>query len=94
MKEANTSNDPINSPQVQEIILSSRIGIIAAEISRQLGVSPAEALVMFYESRTCEQLHDKSSGLYLYGNLYIVDEFMLEHGLPLKKAAPPQAPQS
>ena len=33
---------------------------------------------MFYESRTCAELHDRSTGLYLYGDLYIADEFMLE----------------
>ena len=36
---------------------------------------------MFYESKTCEDLHDKSTGLYLYGNLYVADEFMREKKL-------------
>ena len=30
MKEINQQNDPIKSPEIQEIILSNRIGIIAA----------------------------------------------------------------
>ena len=29
-------------------------------------------------SSTCARLHDKSTGLYLYGDLYIADEFVLE----------------
>jgi len=33
------------------------------------------------ESKTCEDLHDKSTGLYLYGDLYVADEFMREKGL-------------
>jgi len=30
------------------------------------------------ESQTCTGLHDKSTGLYLYGDLYVADEFMRE----------------
>ena len=58
MNEQNPSDDPVKSPEIQEIIMSYRIGIIAA--------------------RTCADLHDKRTGLYLYGNLYIADEFMRE----------------
>lgn len=36
------------------------------------------ALKMFCRSDTCARLHDKSTGLYLYGDLYIADEFILE----------------
>ena len=78
MKEVNLQNDPIKSPEIQEIILSNRIGIIAAELSKRLDISPAKALQLFYESKTCADLHDKETGLYLFGNLYIVDEVLLE----------------
>lgn len=37
-----------------------------------------KTLDMFYASKTCRHLHDKRTGLYLYGDLYIADEFMLE----------------
>ena len=37
-----------------------------------------KALQLFYESQTCADLHDKSTGLYLYGDLYVADEFMRE----------------
>ena len=78
MKEVNQQNDPIKSPEIQEIILSNRIGIIAAELSKRLDLSPAKALQLFYESKTCSDLHDKETGLYLFGDLYIVDEVLLE----------------
>ena len=78
MKEVNLQNDPIKSPEIQEIILSNRIGIIAAELSKRLDISPAKALQLFYESKTRADLHDKETGLYLFGNLYIVDEVLLE----------------
>lgn len=74
-------DDPVKSPVIQEIILCNRIGAIAVELAKRLGVDPAEALQMFYESKTCEDLHDKSTGLYLYGDLYVADEFMIEKGI-------------
>lgn len=76
--EPNPSADPVKLPVVQEIILTNRIGSIGMEISRRLGIDPVKALEMFYESRTCADLHDRSTGLYLYGDLYIADEFMSE----------------
>lgn len=76
--EPNPSADPVKSPVVQEIILTNRIGSISMEISRRLGIDPVKALEMFYESRTCADLHDRSTGLYLYGDLYIADEFLSE----------------
>ena len=50
MKEVNLQNDPIKSPEIQEIILSNRIGIIAAELSKRLDISPIRALDIFYTS--------------------------------------------
>ncbi|MCF0203568.1 MAG: hypothetical protein HUK08_09410 [Bacteroidaceae bacterium] len=76
--EQSNSNNPMKSPIIQEIIISNRIGIICEEISRRMNIEPIKALKLFYESRTCADLHDKSTGLYLYGNLYVADEFMRE----------------
>lgn len=81
MSQHAPSTDPAKGTDIQRIILSTRIGCIAAELSRRLGVSPAEALLRFYNSHTCAMLHDKRSGLYLCGDLYVVDEFLLEMGL-------------
>lgn len=72
-------DDPIKSPEIQEMIMSYRIGMIAVELSKRLGIAPIEALKRFYESQTCAELHDKATGLYLYGNLYIADEFCREN---------------
>ena len=62
-------DDPVKSPVIQEIIMSNRIGSIAVELAKRLGIEPLSALKMFYESKTCADLHDKSTGLYLYGDL-------------------------
>ena len=47
-------------------------------LSRRLDTEPLSALKMFYESRTCAQLHDRSTGLYLYGDPYVADEYLRE----------------
>jgi hypothetical protein len=71
-------DDPVKSPIIQEIILSNRIGAISMELARRLDIEPVQALELFYESQTCADLHDKSTGLYLYSDLYIADEFIQE----------------
>lgn len=72
------NNDPAKSPVIQEIIMSNRIGSISDEIAKRLDIVPLKALELFYASKTCEDLHNKETGLYLYSDLYIVDEFLLE----------------
>ena len=73
-------DDPVKSPVIQEIIMSNRIGAISMELSKRLNIEPVRALQLFYESQTCANLHNKSTGLYLYGDLYVADEFMREMG--------------
>ena len=63
--------DPIKSPVIQEIIMSNRIGAISVELAKRLNIAPEKALQLFYESQTCADLHDKSTRLYLYGELGI-----------------------
>ena len=72
--EANIQDNPI----IQEIILSNRIGSISDEIAKRLDIEPLKALELFYASKTCEDLHNKETGLYLYSDLYVVDEFLFE----------------
>ena len=76
--EQNQSDDPIKSPVIQEIIMSNRIGAIAVELAKRLDIAPEKALQLFYESQTCADLHDKTTDLYLYDDLYVADEFMRE----------------
>lgn len=61
--------------------MSNRIGSISMELAKRLDIEPVKALQLFYESKTCEDLHDKSTGLYLYSDLYIADEYMRERGM-------------
>ena len=78
MKEPKNCDNPTKSPVIQEIIMSNRIGAITVLLSKMLDVDSVRALKLFYESKTCANLHDKSTGLYLYGDLYVADEFILE----------------
>ena len=78
MMEPKQFEDPVKSQIVQEIILSNRIGAISMELAKRLDIEPVKALELFYESQTCADLHDKSTGLYLYSDLYIADEFIQE----------------
>ena len=78
MEQNQYDNHPLKSPVIQEIIMSNRIGAISVELAKQLDVTPIRALQLFYESATCAHLHNKSTGLYLYGDLYIAEEFLRE----------------
>ena len=78
MMEPNHYDSPTKSPVIQEIIMSNRIGAISVILAERLGIEDVQALKLFYESNTCASLHDKDTGLYLYGDHYIADEFMRE----------------
>lgn len=69
------NQDNIN---VRDIILWNRIGRIVTKLSEKLQVAPEEAFDIFYLSETCAKLHDEKTGLYLYGDLYIIDELIRE----------------
>ena len=60
------------------VLRSARIGLMRCEIAKRLGISTSEALRRFYQSATCRDFHDRSTGMYLQGDLYVVEEFMSE----------------
>ncbi len=64
--------------KVSDVILRQRIGCIVVKISETLNVSLKEALDMFYKSETCRSFHDEETGLYLQGNLYVLNDFLAE----------------
>ena len=63
---------------LRNITVWNKIGHISVLLAERLHVSPSEALRLFYESEVSRQLHDPSSDLYLYSDLYIVDELIME----------------
>ena len=75
---------PEQHRKVRNIIRWQRIGCIVVKISEALDVSLKEALDMFYRSETCRRFHDEETGLYLQGNLYVLNDFLAESGSPVK----------
>ena len=73
---------PEQHRKVRNIIRWQRIGCIVVKISETLDVSLKEALDMFYRSETCRRFYDEETGLYLQGNLYVLNDFLAEIGSP------------
>ena len=74
---------PEQRRKVRNIIRWQRIGCIVVKISETLDVSLKEALDMCYRSETCRRFHDEETGLYLQGNLYVLNDFLAEIGSPV-----------
>lgn len=68
------------SKEILDILRWSRMGIIACRIAEKLGTSPLQALKDFYHSATCRKFQDRSTGLYIQSDNYIVDEYLMERG--------------
>lgn len=56
----------------------NKVGRIIALLSDRLNVDVAKATDIFYRSRTCKELHDESTGLYLMGDRYVLDNLITE----------------
>ena len=69
---------PEQHRKVRNIIRWQRFGCIVVKISETLDVSLKEALDMFYRSETCRRFHDEETGLYLQGNLSVLNNFLAE----------------
>lgn len=63
---------------LNDLLLWNKIGRIVTELSKQLDISGERALDVFYTSKTCEHLHDPETKLYLFGDLYIVENVIRE----------------
>lgn len=69
---------PEQHRKVRNIIRWQRIGCIVVKISETMNISLKEALDMFYRSETSRRFHDEETGLYLQGNLYVLNDFLAE----------------
>lgn len=59
-------------------LLSMKITNIIILLARRLDISTERSLCIFYESDTNDRLHNPDTGLYLMGDLYIVDDVVRE----------------
>ena len=55
-----------------------KIGGVAMALAARLNISPVRALGLFYESKTCEELHNPDTLLYTFSDAYIADEVIAE----------------
>ena len=58
---------------LNQLNLWNKIGRIVMLLSKQLDVSMPRALDIFYTSKTCANLHDPQTGLYLLSDQYIAE---------------------
>lgn len=65
---------------VNDIVRWERIGSIVCHIGKKLNITPLQALKDFFRSKTCLKLHNRDTGLYLYSDLYIVEDYLIEIG--------------
>lgn len=63
---------------LSDILLWNKIGRIVTLLAQKLNIAPAEALDLFYSSKTNKRLHDENDYLYQMSDRYLVDELMLE----------------
>lgn len=63
---------------LSDLLLWNKIGRIIVLLAQRLNIAPERALHIFYTSDTCERLHNPDSGLYLMGDLYIVNDVIRE----------------
>ena len=63
---------------LSDLLMWNKIGRIVTLLSERLDISPERALDIFYTSNTNERLHDPSTLLYTFGDLYIVDDVIRE----------------
>lgn len=64
---------------LREILLWQQIGCIVVRVAQKLQISNTEALRIFYTSDTCVRLHDERTGLYLFSDIYLADEVIMEY---------------
>lgn len=74
----NRINDPSYQPRIKFLTQALTIGGTVYDLSQRLDAPLATMLRLFYRSKTCTQLHDKKTGLYLMSNGYIADDFIYE----------------
>lgn len=69
---------------INDIVRWERIGSIVCYIGKKLNITPLKALKDFFRSKTCLKFHNRDTGLYLYSDLYIVEDYLIEIGFQNK----------
>lgn len=63
---------------LSQLNMWNKIGRIITRLSERLDINIERATEIFYTSKTCKDLHDESTGLYLFSDNYLVDNVIME----------------
>lgn len=63
---------------LSDLNMWNKIGRIVMRLSERLDVDIQRAIDIFYTSKTCQNLHDSQTGLYLLADNYIVEDILTE----------------
>lgn len=63
---------------MKDFLLWNKISRIIMLLAERLDISPVRALHIFYNSETCQFLHNPRYGLHLMSDAYIVDDIIQE----------------
>ena len=66
---------------MSDMLMWNKIGRIVTLLSERLNISSEQALDLWYNSKTNERLHDPSTLLYTFSDMYIVDDLINEKEL-------------
>ncbi len=64
---------------LSDLNMWNKIGRVISMVARERNISMIKATDLFYRSKTCRDLHDQETGLYLMGDKYIVDNLLSEN---------------
>lgn len=63
---------------LSDLNMWNKIGRIIAMVAKERNIGVAKATDLFYRSKTCSELHNPDTGLYLMGDKYILDNLLSE----------------
>lgn len=63
---------------MKDYILWRKITRIIMQLADELRISPKRALVLFYNTKVGQQLHDAKYGYQIMSDTYIVDDILAE----------------
>lgn len=78
MSACHLLNRIICKNMLSDLLMWNKIGRIVTLLSDRLNITPELALDVFYTSKTNELLHDPTTLLYTFSDLYIVEDIVRE----------------
>lgn len=67
--------------EANKVLLQKKYARIIEGLANSAKISEEKAMQLFYESSTYELISEGVGDMHCYGDLYLVDEIMIEYGL-------------